>query len=218
MSGSTSQGAASSETMQARARERRERILDAALEVFTRRGYREATMDDVAEAAATSKGGVYFHFPGKEQLFLALLERSADLLLQRTAEALARASDPAAKLDTALDVVLRLFTAHRALARLFLVEALAAGPAIQRALVDVRRRFTGLIARELIAAREAGVIGPIDPDLAATACFGALYEVVTQWVLTGQPADLEQAAPELRRLLRRMIGIPDSGREDDART
>ena len=133
-------------------------------------------------------------------------------------EALARASDPAAKLDTALDVVLRLFTAHRALARLFLVEALAAGPAIQRALVDVRRRFAGLIARELIAAREAGVIGPIDPDLAATACFGALYEVVTQWVLTGQPADLEQAAPELRRLLRRMIGIPDSGREDDART
>lgn len=201
--------------LQARARERRERILDAALEVFTRRGYREATMDEVAEAAATSKGGVYFHFPGKEQLFLALLERSADLLLQRTADALAQVADPAAKLDTALAVVLRLFSTHRALARLFLVEALAAGPAIQRALVDIRRRFAALIARELAAARDAGVIGPHDPDLAATACFGALYEVVTQWVLSGHPSDLEQAAPELRRLLRRMLDLPVPEREGD---
>ncbi|MCX7623325.1 MAG: TetR/AcrR family transcriptional regulator [Thermomicrobium sp.] len=195
--------------VQARARARRERILDAALQVFARRGYRDATMDEVADAAATSKGGLYFHFPGKEALFLALLERSAELLLRRTAEALASASDPASKLDAALDVVLRLFATHRPLARLFLVEAMAAGPAIQGALVELRRRFAALIAGELAAARAAGLIGPLDPDLAATACFGALYEVVTQWVLTGNPPDLEQAAPELRRLLRRMLGLPE---------
>jgi len=127
-----------SQVLQPRARERRERILDAALAVFTRRGYREATMDEVAEAAATSKGGVYFHFPGKEALFLALLERSATLLLQRTQLALERTPDPAGKLDAVLDIVLRLFASHRDLARLFLVEALAAGPAIQEALLAIR--------------------------------------------------------------------------------
>lgn len=196
--------------LQLRARERRERILDAALQVFTRRGYREATMDDVAVAARTSKGGVYFHFPGKEALFLALLDRSAELLLRRTNEALAAAPDPAGKLDAALDVILRLFSEHRALARLFLVEALAAGPAVHHALIEVRYRFATLIASELERAQEQGAIPPLDAHLAATACFGAVYEVVTQWLLSGQPTELTQAAPELRRLLRRMLGIPES--------
>jgi AcrR family transcriptional regulator len=202
--------------LQPRAQERRERILEAALQVFTRRGYREATMDEVAEAAATSKGGVYFHFPGKEALFLALLDRSASHLLERTAAALAAAPDPAAKLDAALDVVLQLFSTHRALARLFLVEALAAGPVIQTALVDVRRRFAALIAQELAAAQARGALPPLDPELAATVCFGALYELVTQWLLTGSPADLMHVAPELRRLLRRMLGIAQPFGEDES--
>jgi len=204
-----------SQALQPRARERRERILDAALAVFTRRGYREATMDEVAEAAATSKGGVYFHFPGKEALFLALLERSATLLLERTQQALQAAPDPAGKLDAALEVVLRLFASHRGLARLFLVEALAAGPAIQEALLAIRRRFAALIASELARARQDGLIGPLDPQLAATACFGAIYEVVTQWLLSGSPADLAEAAPELRRLLRRLVGLPDRSPDED---
>ena len=44
-------------------RSRRERILDAAFSTFAGRGYRDASMDDIAAAAETSKGGVYFHFP-----------------------------------------------------------------------------------------------------------------------------------------------------------
>ncbi len=199
---------------QLRARERRERILDAALQVFTRRGYRDATMDEVAEAAATSKGGVYFHFPGKEALFLALLERSAELLHQRIVTALEQAEDPGAKLDAALEVVLRLFAEHRSLARLFLIEALAGSSTIQLALAAMRRRFARLIVSELERSRRAGMLAIEDPELAAIAAFGALYEVVTQWLLTGTPADLRQIAPELRILLRRLFGLPVPERFD----
>ncbi len=65
---------------QTRARDRHRRILDAALRVFSRRGYRDASVDDIADESRTSKGGVYFHFPGKEAIFLALLERTATRL------------------------------------------------------------------------------------------------------------------------------------------
>ena len=51
-----------------------ERILDAAFSTFAGRGYRDASMDDIASAAETSKGGVYFHFPTKESLLAAVLE------------------------------------------------------------------------------------------------------------------------------------------------
>ena len=53
----------------------RERLLDAALEVFSRRGYSAASIDEIAAEAGYSKGAVYSNFSNKEELFLALIDR-----------------------------------------------------------------------------------------------------------------------------------------------
>jgi AcrR family transcriptional regulator len=53
----------------------RERLLDAASEVFARRGYSAASLDDVAQAAGYTKGAVYSNFASKADLFMALIER-----------------------------------------------------------------------------------------------------------------------------------------------
>lgn len=53
-----------------------ELILDAALQQFASRGFEATRMDDIAAGAGLSKGGLYAHFPGKEQIFQALLDRS----------------------------------------------------------------------------------------------------------------------------------------------
>ncbi|SFB56829.1 transcriptional regulator, TetR family [Amycolatopsis marina] len=58
---------------QRQAAQTRETLLDAAARVFARRGYSEATIDDVAEEAGASKGAVYHHFATKQKLFRALL-------------------------------------------------------------------------------------------------------------------------------------------------
>ena len=50
-------------------------LLDAAARVFARRGYRGATLDEIAAEAGFSKGAVYSNFESKEELFFALLER-----------------------------------------------------------------------------------------------------------------------------------------------
>ena len=65
---------------QARSEVRRERILESALDVFARRGYRDAAMDEIAVESETSKGGLYFHFPNKQTIFVALLDRMANEL------------------------------------------------------------------------------------------------------------------------------------------
>jgi AcrR family transcriptional regulator len=54
---------------------RQAQILDAALECFSARGYHTATMDDLARASGLSKGALYWHFPSKEEVFLALFDR-----------------------------------------------------------------------------------------------------------------------------------------------
>src|SRR5215208_5866854 len=53
----------------------REHLLDAALEVFSRRGYYAASVDEIAAEAGYSKGAVYSNFSNKEELFLALIDR-----------------------------------------------------------------------------------------------------------------------------------------------
>ena len=53
----------------------RERLLDAALTVFSRRGYHAASVDEIAAEAGYSKGAVYSNFSNKEELLLALIDR-----------------------------------------------------------------------------------------------------------------------------------------------
>jgi AcrR family transcriptional regulator len=62
----------------AQGREARDELLAAALRVFARRGYREAGVDEIAAEAGYSKGALYWHFSGKEELLLALLEERVD--------------------------------------------------------------------------------------------------------------------------------------------
>jgi AcrR family transcriptional regulator len=59
-------------------REARDELLDAALRVFARRGYRDASVDEIAAEAGYSKGALYWHFPGKHELFVALIDERID--------------------------------------------------------------------------------------------------------------------------------------------
>jgi AcrR family transcriptional regulator len=73
--------------------ERRQQLLDAALEIFVAQGYHAAAMDDIAERAGVSKPVLYQHFPGKLDLYLALLDASTHALVGAVQTALASTTD-----------------------------------------------------------------------------------------------------------------------------
>jgi isochorismate synthase len=191
---------------QKRSRKRHEQILDAALRVFAKRGYQDAAVDEIASESATSKGGVYFHFPGKQAIFMALLDRAADRLRGKIEEAIARETEPVARADAALQAVFDSFASHRSLARLFMIEAMGGGKEFQRHIAALHDEFAGIIKVQLDEAVQRGVIEPIDTRITATAWFGALNEIVTRWLITGEPKRLEDAYASLRPLLIRSVG------------
>ena len=112
-----------------KSRATRERILDAAFGTFSKRGYRDTAIDEIAAAAGTSKGGVYFHFPTKEAIYRELMRSTADRLAAKVERAVAAESDPIARAEAALRTVLATFAGHRTMARLFFIDALGAGRA-----------------------------------------------------------------------------------------
>lgn len=83
-------------------RERRAQLLESALEVFVQHGYHAAAMDDIAERAGVSKPVLYQHFPGKLDLYLALLDASCDAVIDNCRQALASTHDNKQRVGAAI--------------------------------------------------------------------------------------------------------------------
>ncbi|WP_052422856.1 TetR/AcrR family transcriptional regulator [Nonomuraea candida] len=66
--------------------EKQQQILDAALQVFGRYGFRRTSMELIAQAAGVSRPALYKHYTGKEEIFRAMAERAIDQLITRAAE------------------------------------------------------------------------------------------------------------------------------------
>ena len=81
---------------------RRAQLLGAAQQVFVAQGYHAAAMDDIAERAGVSKPVLYQHFPGKLDLYLALLDQHADALVAKVREALESTSENKLRVEASI--------------------------------------------------------------------------------------------------------------------
>lgn len=195
-------GSAISEKAQAT----RNRILDAAAQVFASKGYHETRVDDIVEESNSSKGSVYFYFPGKQQMFLALVDQFADLLERRLAEAIAQEDDGVCRVDAAIRVCLETFGKYRKLAKILLIQAVGLGTVFEEKRLEIHARFASMIQEHLNQAVAEGDIPLMDTEVVSVAWMGAINEVVIRWVHTGQP-EPDRIAHTLRATLLRSIGV-----------
>lgn len=185
----------------------RERILEAAEKLFAEKGFHETAMDEIVQAARVSKGGVYFHFPSKEDLFFALLDKLANALQRDVQQEIARRSGAVNKIQGALEVVLRTLSGKRRLAQILLRQGYGLGPAFERKRLEIYSRFAKLIQENLDQAVTEGSIPPIHTEITAYAWLGAINELVLRWIYTGKPDPLTEALPALSEIFLRGIGI-----------
>lgn len=171
----------------------RARLIAAATSEFADRGFSGATLDDIAQRAGVTKGGVYFHFDGKEELFFAVLDhwreqRRRELQVQEP-----RAGGAAAALRQLLAGYLRFHLREPAATHLLRVLA-----------TELRDRFTARLreddrqeqrwlrasVRELLelGARD-GTLSAGDPALTAFVLCAAVTGILAQWHTS--PADVE---------------------------
>jgi AcrR family transcriptional regulator len=139
----------------------RERILDSSYELFSRRGVRDVGVDELIERAGIAKATLYRHFPSKDDLVLAFLERREELWTRGLVEAGAksRGSTPKQQLLAIFDVFDEWFRREDFEACSFIRVMLEMGPdhpvgrASARHLENVRS-----VVRDL--AKEAGLRDP----------------------------------------------------------
>lgn len=183
----------------------RGRILDAALGVFASKGYHDTRMDEIVTDSGTSKGSIYFHFPNKERLFLALVDQFADLLERQVTAAIEQEEEGITRVRAALEAIVETFGRYRRPAKLLLIQAVGLGAPFEQKRQEINDRFARLISQYLQEAVAVGDIEPVDLDVVPTAWMGAIYAVIIRWVYTGEPAP-QQIVDALLPVLLRSVG------------
>jgi len=127
-------------------RERRVQLLDSALEVFVAQGYHAAAMDDIAERAGVSKPVLYQHFPGKLDLYLALLDAACDDVIANCRRALASTHDNKTRVAAAMAAFYSYVAGERGAFRLVFESDLTSEPAVRQHVERVTTECAAMIA------------------------------------------------------------------------
>ena len=178
----------------------RKALVKAARALFERRGYAATPTEDIVKKAGVTRGALYHHFRGKEDLFRAVYEEVEAEVAQRVTESMAGVSDPAKALDTGLVLFLDVCLEPRA-RQIGLID----GPSVLgwEAWREIGSKYAfGLLKLVLEGAMEAGYLKkqPVDP--LAHILLGALGEAAM--VIANAP-DPEAARVEMGASLRSML-------------
>lgn len=184
----------------------RNRVLQAALEVFAEKGYHEATMDEVAKVAQVSKGALYLHFPSKQELFASLLDAATEMLVNAMREAMAPYASHRRRMYAALQAAFSLFQQYRTLARLIFLRV-GTNPLLERKIFEAHRRISDLIEEQIRAACTSEEIPQENVPFLALMWTGAIYEVLVWWLYQENPPDLATLVDPLYTVLLRTLNL-----------
>jgi AcrR family transcriptional regulator len=143
---------------------RRRQLLDAAMEVFVAHGYHAAAMDEIAERAGVSKPVLYQHFPGKQELYLALLDESIERLVEAVRTALRSTTENRQRVNATFAAYFGYVAEHRGMFRLVFESDLTNEPAVRERVDTVDRKCADMISQVIkedagLADDEAHLLG-----------------------------------------------------------
>lgn len=184
--------------------ESRQKIMQAAFEAFTEKGYSQTSMDDIVKRSGLSKGTLYWHFTNKQQLFLAIVEavmKAWDEQLALLADGEASAEDRIRSFFSQAGTV---FEANKNLVGL-LVDAFFQSYQMAEAqsiMKDIYARFVGHIERIIQQGIDNGEFRPVDPHMAAVSLMAG-GDGVSFYVLFEPDWDLAKALNTITDLILR---------------
>ena len=181
---------------------RRRQLLGAAQEVFVAQGYHAAAMDEIAERAGVSKPVLYQHFPGKLELYLALLDESADELVGIVREALSSTTDNKQRVPATFQAFFDFVSSSGEAFRLVFESDLSNEPAVRQRLDRTMRDCAEMISQFI---REDAGLRDDEARLLGMALVGMAQVSSRYWLSTDKAIPKDAAEQLLARLAWRGI-------------
>jgi len=190
-----------------RGRATREHLVDVAAQLFATRGYEDTSIETVLREAEVSRGSLYHHFPSKDALFWAVLERIEERTGQELAAASSVSTDAVGMLRAGALSWIRL-TGDPMVRRVMLIDA----PAVlgwERWRQFDEEHALGTIKTVMGAAADAGAVEPEHVDVFAHILLAAVNEIALKIARSDdQPTALREAEGALEEFLSRLLTPP----------
>ncbi len=183
---------------------RRLQLLGAARDVFVAQGYHAAAMDEIAERTGVSKPVLYQHFPGKLELYLALLDESANELVKIMSEALSSTSDNRQRVPATFKAFYDYVADAREAFRLVFESDLSNEPAVRARVEHAMYECADMVSQFI---REDAGVSNEEAHLLGMALVGMAQVSARYWLTTNQAIPKDAAEQLMARLAWR--GISD---------
>lgn len=186
--------------------ERKAQILAAALTCFSRKGYHLTTMDDIVEEAGLSKGGLYWHFASKKELFLALFDQLFATGTDQLSTILAVHRGTAEeRLLLALDLMAHMATADEMQQTApLMIDVWAQNrqdPEVNEAMIELYDRFREPLVDLIQEGISSGEFRPVDANALTSILFGMYDGLAMQWMMDSSAVDWGIIAETVRKIL-----------------
>jgi AcrR family transcriptional regulator len=178
-------------------------ILDAAAQVFRKKGFHGSSMADIAAAVSLQKASLYHHVTSKQEILLALLDRGIEMLTEQIAPLAAQPAQSAPadqKLRQMIHTYLQLLSEHADLASVLLFEHRSLDPRQHARHIPNRDRFEALWRDVVLEGVKSKKFVCPNPGLAVRAMLGTLNWTLT-WYRPNGDMTMGQIADQIADLL-----------------
>lgn len=173
---------------------KKELILQAALEVFSKKGFYAASIDDIIAVAGIGKGTVYRYFDSKQALFLGVLEWGVTNLKEAILAKTKNIENIVEKLRIGIITHLSFFEKHRNFYRVLIQEINPFRENVEKKFKERYLAHFYLLEKQLQRGMEQGLLKKINPGSAAQALLGMTNALIYKWLMSNEDYSLQKEA------------------------
>lgn len=181
--------------------DKREAILRAAIKVFAQKGYFNSKVADIAKEAGIADGTVYLYFKSKDEILHSIFDRAMEEFIAEGKSEIAAIAQPDGRLRRIAQLHLEKLGADRDLAVVFQVELRGSTKFMEEFSGGGFAEYLDIIRQTIAEGQKTGVFRrDIQPITAAKILYGALDEMVTNWILSKRKYPLAPMADEVLKV------------------
>jgi TetR/AcrR family fatty acid metabolism transcriptional regulator len=181
--------------------DKREAILGAATSVFAEKGFFNSKVADIAKAAGVADGTVYLYFKNKDDVLHSIFDRAMDKFIAEGRSELAKLDTADEKLRRIAELHLERLSADRDMAIVFQVELRGSIKFMQEFSAAGFAEYLDIIRATIEEGQKSGAFrSDLKPIVVAKMFYGAIDEMVTNWILSSKKYPLVPMADEVLKI------------------
>ena len=163
------------------------KILDVAENHFSKNGYYKTPLDEIVKKSKISKGGIYFHFPSKEDLFLSVMDRLAKKLLSKIEQGNLSIDNPNERLVSSLKNLLNILSSQKKLSKLLITQTNNIR-SFEKKRSEIFNKFSNVIEKNINESIKINQYPKVNANLVSKMWIGTFNEIVFNWIFSnGNP-------------------------------